>query len=248
VRRLVVLLLMPAAIALRSRTPPQAMAATPDVPAPDEAVVAAGVPRPLTPPAPPDERCSRPAPPEDEVFYPPHLKPEDQEIVERLHSIWVSVAFRDAPLFGAIDYLREITGLNFIIDVRFADPGEPVTLEANEITVREALRRMLRPTDLAHVVEGGVIVIARRERLRTQITTELYDVQDLVGVPFCEDDLVRLVREEARHDWSEERGESIQYQSGLLIVRTSRDVHARLTPLLECVRANPESWALACRR
>ncbi len=199
--------------------------------------------------------------PWDEETWDPHEPPEDQVVIERLHAFRLSLAFEGAPLPAIIDHLREVAGLNFLID-RTSIPSpedEQTTISGNDVTVEDALRCILPPLGLAHVVEGGVVVIAARERIRSCVYLELYDVQDFTWAhngwnefngpgPLSGDDLVRLARRETGDDWPEERGASIQFQNGLLIVRNTREVHARVAAFLECVRANPESWALAYRR
>ena len=44
------------------------------------------------------------------------LRPEDQEIVEKLKSIRITIDMQNAGLNAVVDYIREISGLNFVID------------------------------------------------------------------------------------------------------------------------------------
>ncbi len=109
------------------------------------------------------------------------LTPEDQEILDKLRVIRLTLDLQEAPLPGVVDYVREITGLNFIIDTKaIPDPAsERITLRVNDIIAEGAIKLMLREHGHAHVIEGGVVVITSAEALQTRSRLELYDVQDL---------------------------------------------------------------------
>ncbi len=109
------------------------------------------------------------------------LNPEDKEIADKLKSIRITIDMQNAPLPGVIDYIREISGLNFIIDTKaIPDPAaEAITIKVTDIILEGALKLMLQPRQKAHLVEGGVVVITSVEALKKKVRLELYDVQDL---------------------------------------------------------------------
>ncbi|MBI2932477.1 MAG: tetratricopeptide repeat protein [Planctomycetes bacterium] len=195
------------------------------------------------------------------------MKPEDKEIIEKLKGIPITLEMQDAPLPSVIDYVRELTGLNFIIDASVETPDQKlVTIKVTEVPVADALRLILESVSADIVVEDGVVIITSKEALQKKVRLELYDVQDLtVGVQdfpgvdmslspdqmgasvmpeegskqvFSGEDLVDLIKKTIDKDHWEDEGKSIQHQNGLLIARNTIDMHKKLAKFLTELRAS----------
>ena len=90
------------------------------------------------------------------------VRDEDRTILDKLKSIRITIDMKDAPLSAIIDYIREITGLNFHISgVENADTGN-FTLKAVDLPLQEALRQLLGPRQLAYFVRDGVVLVTTR--------------------------------------------------------------------------------------
>jgi tetratricopeptide (TPR) repeat protein len=107
---------------------------------------------------------------------PEDVVPEDREIRDKLRSIRVTADLADAPLTAVVDHLREITGLNLHLS---GVPDGRATFRVADARLDDALRSVLAPRDLAHVVRDGGVLIVPAAELRRGVRLELYDVQDL---------------------------------------------------------------------
>jgi hypothetical protein len=108
------------------------------------------------------------------------LGPQDDAVRGKIESMRVDVNFEEATLEEVVEYFREVTGLQWIIDpaVECSD-DEPVSVTLRGVRLISALRVILRRVELASVVREGSIVILNREDVRTSVVTEIYDVRDL---------------------------------------------------------------------
>ncbi len=112
--------------------------------------------------------------------------PGRAETVRKLESMKVTVDFQEATLADAVAYLRDVTGLNFVLHPRALEAAgdAPVRLKVRDLSVRSVLRLMLRGRDLAAGYRDGAIVILPRAELEDQVTLRMYDVRALlVRVP-----------------------------------------------------------------
>ena len=109
------------------------------------------------------------------------MRPEDQEIVDKLKSIRITIDMQNAGLNAVVDYIREISGLNFVIDLKAIEnpEQETISIKVTDIVLDGALKLMLGPKNKAHMVEGGVVIVTSMDALKKKVRLELYDVQDL---------------------------------------------------------------------
>ncbi len=109
------------------------------------------------------------------------IAPEDQDILNKLKSIRITIDMQNAPLTAVVDYIREISGLNIVIDTKaIPSPAEEmISIKVSDIVLEGALRLMLTPKQKAHMVQGGVVIVTSQDVLKKQVKLELYDVQDL---------------------------------------------------------------------
>jgi hypothetical protein len=102
------------------------------------------------------------------------------------------VRFEAVALTDAIDFLRDVGRLNLrvnwtALEAAGIDRTSPVTFYLRNITVRKALDAVLREAGsgqkLAFEVEEGVIEVTTQEEADRILTTEVYDIRDLLFVP-----------------------------------------------------------------
>ena len=102
------------------------------------------------------------------------------ETLRRLKSVRVSVDFRNHPLSGALDELREATGLNLVLDAGADGREKRVTLRLRNVSAGSALRLMLESMELSFAFRHGAIVVAPPGRFPGRTRLEIYDVKSLV--------------------------------------------------------------------
>jgi Flp pilus assembly secretin CpaC/tetratricopeptide (TPR) repeat protein len=195
------------------------------------------------------------------------INDEDKTIVDKLHSIRITIDMQNAPLTAIVDYIREISGLNIHISGIDNPDAEMISFKVQDIVLDGALRLMLQPRNKAYLVRDGVVLITTADALKKRVKLELYDVQDLTygmadfpGVDislandsigtavaageeakqqFTGEDLANLIKNTIHKDqWEEADGKSIQFQNGLLIVRNSIEMHKSIRKFLSDLRAS----------
>ncbi|HZE97992.1 MAG TPA: hypothetical protein VE981_13265, partial [Planctomycetota bacterium] len=195
------------------------------------------------------------------------INDEDKTIVDKLHSIRITIDMQNAPLTAIVDYIREISGLNIHITGIDNPDQEMISFKVQDIVLDGALRLMLQPRNKAYMVRDGVVLITTADALKKRVKLDLYDVQDLTygmadfpGVDislsqdsigtavaageeakqqFTGEDLANLIKNTIHKDqWEEADGKSIQFQNGLLIVRNSIEMHKQIRKFLSDLRAS----------
>lgn len=196
------------------------------------------------------------------------IKPEDKEILDKLKAMRITIEMQDAPLTEIINYIRDVSGLNFhIAGVENPQDTRIPTFKVSDIPIDAALKLMLGPRQLGHTVRDGIVLITPLDQLKKAVKLELYDVQDLTygmqdfpGVDislaqdaigttiaqgeetraqFTGEDLATLIKNTIhKNEWEEADGKSIQFSNGLLIVRNSIEVHRAVRKFLSDLRAS----------
>ncbi|QDU63536.1 hypothetical protein Pan216_44160 [Planctomycetes bacterium Pan216] len=97
----------------------------------------------------------------------------------------VSVDFQDTPLRDVIEFLRDLTGANIVIDQNGLDelgldPDVPTTLHLESVSLKSALRLILRPMELTYLIEDEVLLITSEQVAADELITKVYPVADLV--------------------------------------------------------------------
>ena len=107
-----------------------------------------------------------------------------QEIVRALSVMRVSVDFKDNSLDEALNFIRDFSRLNIVVDAEVAQKATPdqlkVTLRVKDLLLKSCLKLMLNPRDLTAVYQNGVILVVPRGRADRQVELQLYDVRDLL--------------------------------------------------------------------
>ena len=104
------------------------------------------------------------------------------EALRRMETLKVSVDFTDMRLAEAVEYVRELTGINFVILPKVAekDPEAKVTLKVRELSVKSVLKLMLASRGLVATWRDGAVVILPREDLQDSVTMRMFDVRSLL--------------------------------------------------------------------
>jgi type II secretory pathway component GspD/PulD (secretin) len=105
--------------------------------------------------------------------------------VERRLLTPVNINFKDVPLRGALDDLKQTYNLNVVFDenaVRNAPISldRPVTLQLQGLSLKTALDLLLRNLNLTYVVKDGYVDITTKENAKGQLVRRVYQVWDLV--------------------------------------------------------------------
>lgn len=74
----------------------------------------------------------------------------------------VSLNLRETPLKEAVDFLQTVTGKNFVISSKVNSEVIKVTVQLNNVSLKEALETMLGPHGLTYTWKYGSIVIEKK--------------------------------------------------------------------------------------
>jgi type II secretory pathway component HofQ len=104
------------------------------------------------------------------------------EAMRRLDGLRVTVDFDGVPIQDALDYLREVSGLNLVILPKALEkePGLKIRLKVKDLSVRSVLKLMLGSRGLAASWRDGAVVILPKEELQGTVKTKLIDVRSLL--------------------------------------------------------------------
>lgn len=181
----------------------------------------------------PPQAISHPAPSEQE-----------QKIRQALHQR-TDVAFSDTPLTDAVKFLASEHQINVVMDVAAlqdegVDPSSPLNLELSGITVRSALRLMLKPLQLTCIIEDEVLKITTEAKADEALVTRVYPVRDLAS----DGEELASVLEAVKAgcdplSWNEELARTITgvAKSRSLVIRQTQKVHEEIEGLLRDLRA-----------
>jgi hypothetical protein len=86
-------------------------------------------------------------------------------IFQKLRSVLVTVNMQNAPLTAVVDYIREITGLNFFIDSVTEPDSVMTTLKLSKVPLSAVLNTLLGPATLDYDFRHGVIFVGPPHRL-----------------------------------------------------------------------------------
>ena len=114
----------------------------------------------------------------------PKKAPQTMAIEAKLNDP-VSLNMDKQPLQEAIDFLRNYTGLNIVLDPKALNDenitsATPVTLAANNIRLKTALKLLLKPLGLTYKIEDEVLLITSPQASMSSTISKPYYVGDLV--------------------------------------------------------------------
>lgn len=162
--------------------------------------------------------------------------------------------FQDTSLEEVITFLRDEYSIEIQIDATGLDelgigPDEPVTVNVCNMKLGAALRFMLKPLELTHVIQDGVLIITSEDEAFTMLSIAVYPVEDLLADKPDWEALVDTIVATVESDtWAKNGGGEAEIrpypQRSALVICQTTQVHKQIAALLaalrEC-RANPNA-------
>lgn len=167
------------------------------------------------------------------------------------------IEFNETPLEDIVDYLKAYHRIEIQIDRRaLSDVGigtdTPVTLNVRGITLKAALRIMLRDLCLTYMIQNEVLLITTPEYAECRLETKVYPVADLVlcagaaespeggGTMADFDSLIDLLTSTAKPTtWDEVGGPGTiaPFEAGLcIVVSQTQEVHEEIEAVFKKIR------------
>ena len=156
--------------------------------------------------------------------------------------------FTDAPLEEVVSFLQDTYQIPIQLDLPALEeigigPDEPVTISVYGVSLRSALRLMLKQLGLTYIIQDEVLLITTPEEAESQLTVCVYDVRDLVDGPKDAagvNALIETIIETVAHDsWAAHGGGEAAIRSvngGLIVVSQTQAVHEEIRDLLATIR------------
>lgn len=176
------------------------------------------------------------------------LSDEEQRINERLQTK-ITLSFKNAPLKEVISQIAKQAELNIVLDsAGLEEVGEttktPVTLNLDQVRISTALRLLLEPLQLDHVVQNEVLRVTSRQRAEGALVIVTYPVTNLAwrdnDLPSDLADLCDLLMSMVEpNSWEIAGGPATvrgNATTRCLVVRQTHANHARIRELLESLR------------
>jgi hypothetical protein len=117
-----------------------------------------------------------------------------------------------------------------------------VTIQIHNVSLRSALRLMLKKSNLTYIIQDEVLLITTPDEAEKHLVTCVYDVEGLVDEGKAEsmDSLIdAIVTCVATDTWAENGGGEADVRPltpGLLVVSHTRDVQEEVSGLLASIR------------
>jgi len=101
--------------------------------------------------------------------------------IRKLETLKITVDFEDVKLPEAVDYLRDVTGLNLVVLPRAMekDGESKIRLKVKDLSVKSVLKLLLSSRGLTASYRDGAIVILPKEDLQDATTMKMFDVRAL---------------------------------------------------------------------
>lgn len=186
------------------------------------------------------------------------VSPVENESTEKIKKALVSptqMHFKDAPLRDVVDYLRDYHEIEIQLDKKaLEDVGigsdTPITVNLKSVSLRTALRLLLKEHGMTYIIQGGVLLITSPDGAQDHLETCVYLVGDLVLPPNSTeetqldqgfDTLINVIKSTVKPttwDSSGGAGSIVPFWNNLsIVVSQSQDVLEGVDLLLEKLRA-----------
>lgn len=174
-----------------------------------------------------------------------------EETIRRALDKPISFEFVENPLDEVMAVVEKQAGIpNVLIDVRALDEvgigtDVPITRHLKGISLRSALRLILRDLDLTYVLRDGALVITTPEEAEGRLATQVFQVLDLIrphtDTPSDEydyDTVIQLITSVIQPTtWADVGGPgAIDGYRGTLVVSQTQDVLDEIPQLLDTLR------------
>jgi hypothetical protein len=104
-----------------------------------------------------------------------------EDAARKLETLKVTVDFDNVKLPEAIDYLRDVTGLNLVLlpKAMEKDAESNIRLKVKDLSVKSVLKLLLSSRGLTASYRDGALVILPKEDLQSSTTMRIFDVRAL---------------------------------------------------------------------
>jgi type II secretory pathway component GspD/PulD (secretin) len=105
-----------------------------------------------------------------------------EDSVRKLDTMKVTVDFQDVRLPDAMDYLRDITGLNFVILPKAMEKegDAKIRLKVKDLSVKSVLKLLLSSRGLTVSWRDGALVVLPKEDLQDSTVMKMFDVRSML--------------------------------------------------------------------
>jgi len=103
------------------------------------------------------------------------------DAARKLETLKVTVDFDNVKLPEAIDYLRDVNGLNLVLlpKAMEKDGDAPIRLKVKDLTVKSVLKLLLNSRGLTASYRDGALAILPKEDLQSSTAMRIFDVRAL---------------------------------------------------------------------
>ncbi len=164
--------------------------------------------------------------------------------------------FTQEPLENVVNFLQNEYEIPIQLDLPALEdagltPDEHVTLQVTNVSLRSALRLLLKQKQLTYVIRDEVMIITTPEEAESELVVCVYDVRDILAHqirpaqgnapagPDYDPLIDAIVSCIAKETWAESGGGEAEIRPlppGLLIISQTRAVHDEITGLLATIR------------
>lgn len=110
--------------------------------------------------------------------------PKYNEVVSKLNTMKTSLDFTEAEMSDVIEFMQQLSGINFVIDQRvYKDMRAEdlkVTIQVKEVPLKTALRLILNLRGLTAEYRDGALLVMPKKALEEETYLKMYDVRDLM--------------------------------------------------------------------
>ena len=110
--------------------------------------------------------------------------PKKAEVVNKLNTMRLNLDFKDSSLDEVLNYIRDISGLNIVVDAEVSSKLNPdqmkISLRVKDLLLKSCLKLMLGSRDLTATYKEGVILVVPKGKTDKAVYLQIYDVRDLL--------------------------------------------------------------------
>lgn len=188
-----------------------------------------------------------------------------KEIERKIAAVKVSTDFKDTSLDEVVEFLRELAGINIMVDPAVKEKNIQITLKVKDVSVKTVLNLIMEMNAIGWKYREEVLYITTSDKLKEDVVLKIYDVQDLLApikqfpgaeiglsdtgvdvIPTVPDDTGGDTLESVLEDlikthtgikaWDDNPNASIQLNKGLLIIKQTKEVHKEVGRFLARLR------------
>jgi hypothetical protein len=142
--------------------------------------------------------------------------------------------FFESPLEEIVDDIATLHEIEIYFDRRALErkgigTDTPVTLDLSGITLKSALRLLLRDLGLDYIVADEVLTITTRDVAQTRVETRVYNARRLSG--FRPETLAKVIRSTIRPETWDQGNVAVEQVPGGLVITQSQRVHGQIADL-----------------